>query len=232
MMRDYSYSELMAMQEEATRRVHEMQQRARETAERAQREISAVSPENFDYSSQGSEDDSQGSVVNTTENGVTVTPKPREVIKINTAESPANIPRTETSSNDAPAAKQIYPKPHPPRHIPMPSGISQESDVPLNSDDDSVQKKYEQNSSREHANRGNIKNNDKRDTAETNNNENGKCFACKENCPFRNLYNGPLRSLLNNGETADQSLLLALLLLIGSDSGDELMMLALLYIMG
>lgn len=40
-MRDYTYSELMAMQEEATRRVHEMQQRARLTTERAQREIKA-----------------------------------------------------------------------------------------------------------------------------------------------------------------------------------------------
>lgn len=40
-MRDYSYSELISMQEEATRRVHEMQQRARLTAEQAQRDIKA-----------------------------------------------------------------------------------------------------------------------------------------------------------------------------------------------
>lgn len=49
-MRDYSYSELMAMQEEATRRVHEMQQRSRLAAERAQKEITI--PDNSSPSKQ------------------------------------------------------------------------------------------------------------------------------------------------------------------------------------
>ena len=39
MARDYTYQELMAMQEEATQRVREMQRRAQLTAQRAQEEL-------------------------------------------------------------------------------------------------------------------------------------------------------------------------------------------------
>lgn len=220
-MRDYSYSELMAMQEEATKRVHEMQERARKTAERAQREISGVPPKNTDYSSQDSGGASRKSVVNQTENGVTVTP-PREAGELNTIESPTNASRAEAHADDVSATKQIYPKPHPPRHIPMPSGISQSDISPLNGDTNSVREKHEHSDGKEHN-----KHNDSK-----HNNKNTVCAACNEDCPFKSLYNSPLSKLLNKGKSADQSLLLALLLLIGSDSGDELMMLALLYMMG
>lgn len=203
-MRDYTYSELMAMQEEATRRVHEMQKRAQKTAERAQKEIS-------DYSSQGSGDVPPKNDVNTTENVAATEPQQHEDNTVKTIESPLNAHHTDSPTHDSPAAKQIYPNPHPPRHIPMPSGISQDDVSPLNVGDNVREKSVHS---------------DKKGS------EPAACLACKENCPFKSLYNSPLRPLLNNGESADQSLILALLLLIGSDSGDELMMLALLYMMG
>lgn len=156
MGRDYTYSELMAMQEEATQRVREMQRRAQLTAQRAQEELAKKE---------------QGK-------------KPEHDSRAQPAQEP---PRRQEDRRPMPAAR-----PRQQSHISMPVDY-------LHEERDALQE------------------------------------ACGEQASAAPLEKPAAQEVCRpkpaQPEGSDQSLLLALMLLLGGESTDELLLLALLYIM-
>lgn len=197
MGRDYTYSELLAMQEEATQRVREMQRRAQLTAQRAQEELDRKKP-----ASAPKEKTEQSPLpkASDTNGGDT-----REHMPLNRPPAPERTPQQEKTGVDAGRfsfldgeAQRVQPfsgKPHQQKHISMPVDFIQEKQEPPAASRESAESASQ--------------------TPE------GKA------APGRKITS-PLNLLEGN---SDQSLLLALMLLLNGEGADELLLLALLYIM-
>ena len=187
MARDYTYQELMAMQEEATQRVREMQRRAQLTAQRAQEELDRKKSESPPISAP-QEGPPQAKAAEHSAN--------REPQHLPTGLAPT-AEKTEVAAdrlafldNKPQHSQPPAGKPRSPKHISLPVDYIQEKrETPLPMQEEEP-----------HASQGAVP---------------GK---------------RPLPLGLAEG-SSDQSLLLALMLLLNGEGADELLLLALLYIM-
>lgn len=197
MGRDYTYSELLAMQEEATQRVREMQRRAQLTAQRAQEELDRKKP------ASGPKEKAEPSPL--PKAGDANGRDAREHMPLNRPPAPEGTPQQEKAGGDAgrfsfldgePQRMQPFSgKPHQQKHISMPV--------------DFIQEKQEAPPA-------------PREPAES------AAQAPEGKAAPGRKFASPLNLLEGN---SDQSLLLALMLLLNGEGADELLLLALLYIM-
>ncbi len=187
MARDYTYQELMAMQEEATQRVREMQRRAQLTAQRAQEELDRKQSASPPISAP----QEKPAQAKATEHSTHREPQhPPMGLPPTAGKMEDDADRLSFLDNKPQHPQPPTGKPHSPKHISLPVDYIQEKrETPL-----PVQEEEP------HASQGAVP---------------GK---------------RPLPLGLAEG-SSDQSLLLALMLLLNGEGADELLLLALLYIM-